>query len=106
MSWNSIFTFVNGIPGLLNLGTLNLTTKLNCTAPNIVSNATLAAAGAVSTAVVANTAVTANSIIILCRKTLGGNAGNLTYTVNAGVGFTITSNDNTDTSVISYIIIN
>ena len=102
MSWSSIFTFVNGIPGLLNLGTLNLTTKLNCTSPNIASNATLVA----GTVVVANTSVTANSIIILSRKTQGAAAGYLSYVSNAGVGFTITSSNNGDTGQISYIIIN
>jgi len=103
MSWSSIFTFVNGIPSLLNLGTLNLTTKLNCTSPNIASNATLGPAG---TIVVANASVTANSIIILSRQTVGANPGILSYVVNPGVGFTISSNNNGDNGVISYIIIN
>jgi hypothetical protein len=54
------------------------------------------------TIAVADTSITANSIIILGRKTIGGTAGNLSYTLSAGVGFTITSSSGTDTSVISY----
>jgi len=105
MSLSSIFTFVNGIPGLLNLGigTLNLTTKLNYTDPNIASNATLGIAGVV---IVNNPVVTANSIIMLSRKTVGTNPGILSYVVNPGVGFTISSNNNGDDGEISYIIIN
>lgn len=65
-------------------------------------NATLVA----GTVVVANTAVVAGSIVLLSRKTIGGTAGNLSYTVSAGVGFTINSSSGTDTSVVSWVLIN
>lgn len=51
------------------------------------------------------TTITANSLIQLQRKTSGGIIGDLTYTLNAGVGFTINSSLATDTSVVSFFII-
>jgi hypothetical protein len=57
------------------------------------------------TVTVTNTLVTANSVIILARKTAGGTIGNLTYTVSAATSFTITSDSATDTSVVSYLIV-
>lgn len=54
------------------------------------------------TKAVADTSVTASTVVMLSRKTAGGTLGNLTYTVSAGVGFTITSTSGTDTSVVSY----
>jgi hypothetical protein len=65
-------------------------------------NATLVA----GTVTVADTNVTANSVIQLTYKTIGGTAGILLYTTSAGVGFTITSSSNTDTSVVSWLRIN
>ena len=56
------------------------------------------------TVTVANTNITATSIITLSYKTIGGTAGILSYTLNAGVGFTINSSSNTDTSVVVYSI--
>lgn len=50
-------------------------------------------------------AVTA-SIIILTRKTAGGTLGNLTYTIDTGVGFTINSVEAGDTSTVSWQIVN
>jgi hypothetical protein len=50
-------------------------------------------------------AVTA-SIILLARKTAGGTLGNLTYTISTGVSFTITSSSATDTSTVSWWIVN
>lgn len=61
-------------------------------------NATLVA----GTVTVTNTTVTANTVIVLTRKTAGGTLGNLTYTLSAGASFTISSTDVADTSVISY----
>lgn len=55
------------------------------------------------TVTVADTAVTSTSTMIFSRKVVGGTLGNLSYTVSAGVGFTITSTSNTDTSTISYV---
>lgn len=61
-------------------------------------NATLAG----GTVTVTNTSVTANTVITLSRKTAGGTIGDLTYTLSAGTSFTINSASGTDTSVVSY----
>lgn len=54
--------------------------------------------------VVADTKITANSILIISRKTAGGTPGTgHTYVLNPGVGVTITSTSGTDTSVISVL---
>ena len=56
-------------------------------------------------AVAVNT-VTADSIVMLTRKTSGGTIGTgITYTLNAGTGFTINSDNILDTSVFSYFVI-
>ena len=66
-----------------------------------VGNATLVT-GAVT---VADTRITANSIVVPVRKTASGTIGtSFTYTVTAGVGFTITSNNALDTSVVTYFV--
>lgn len=57
------------------------------------------------TLAVANTSITATSLIFLSRRVAGGVVGNLTYTRNAGVGFTIDSDNVADTSTISYLIV-
>ncbi len=65
-------------------------------------NATLVA----GTVTVANTTITANSIIYLTRKTSGGTIGMaVTYTLSAATSFTITSDSALDTSVYSFLII-
>lgn len=56
------------------------------------------------TVTVANTAVTANTKVIASRKVAGGALGFLTYTVSAGVSFTITSDSATDTSTVTYFL--
>jgi hypothetical protein len=56
------------------------------------------------TVAVANTSITANSIIKIWRYTAGGTLGHLSYVNNAGVGFTINSDNAADTSVIRYQI--
>lgn len=57
------------------------------------------------TIAVADTLVTANSVVVISRKTAGGTPGTgHTYVLNAGVGFTITSTSGTDTSVVSYSV--
>jgi len=63
-------------------------------------NATLVA----GTVTVTNTSITANSVIVLIRKTAGGTVGDLTYTLSAGASFTINSASILDTSVVSYLI--
>lgn len=58
------------------------------------------------TVTISNTTVTANTIVILTRKTSGGTIGTaITYTLNAGTSFTITSDNILDTSTFSYILI-
>lgn len=57
------------------------------------------------TVTVANTTVTANTIIAQNVKTIGGAVGTLSYTINAGVGFTINSSNAADTSTISYLLL-
>lgn len=51
-----------------------------------------------------NTSVTANSLIFLSRRVIGGTPGILSYSVSAGVSFTVTSANGADTSVVSYVI--
>ena len=56
---------------------------------------------------VATTAAGATSHIFFQEKTAGGTPGTgQTYTVNNGVGFTITSNNALDTSTYSWFIVN
>lgn len=57
------------------------------------------------TKAVSNTTVTANTVIILCVKSIGGTPGTLSYTLNPGVGFTINSSSGTDTSTVSYLLV-
>lgn len=65
-------------------------------------NATLVA----GTITVSNTTVTANTVVMLTRKTSGGTIGTaINYTLSAGVSFTITSDSVIDTSTFSYFLI-
>ncbi len=64
-------------------------------------NATLVA----GTVTVTNTTTTANTLVLHARKTIGGVAGNLTYTLSAGASFTINSDNIADTSVVTYHLI-
>lgn len=57
------------------------------------------------TVTVANTTVTANTKVIVSRKVSGGTLGFLTYTVSAGTSFTITSSSATETSTVTYWLI-
>lgn len=63
-------------------------------------NATLVA----GTVTVGCTGITASSIIQLTVKTIGGTPGTLSYTLNAGVGFTINSSNAADTSVVTFTV--
>lgn len=58
------------------------------------------------TATVTMASITANSVIFLTRKIIGGTTGNLSYTISAGDSFDIDSSNNLDTSTISYLVIN
>jgi len=73
-----------------------------------LAGSTFVAAGratlAAGTVTVANTAITANSIVVATPIDATPNA--LGVTLNAGVGFTITSASGADTSVVSYIVMN
>lgn len=58
------------------------------------------------TLTVSNTTVTANTIVMLTRKTSGGTIGTaITYTLSAGVSFTVNSDNILDTSTFSYVLI-
>lgn len=56
------------------------------------------------TVTVANTSVTATSRIHLTRATTGGTLGHLSYTIAAGVSFTINSSSATETSSVNWVI--
>lgn len=57
------------------------------------------------TVAVGCTTVSANTRVYLTRKTVGGAIGDLTYTLNAGVGFTINSANAGDTSTVSFMLL-
>jgi hypothetical protein len=57
-------------------------------------------------ATVPATSVTSTSRIFLSRRTVGGTAGNMGFTRNAGVGFSITNSSNTDTSIVEWMVVN
>jgi hypothetical protein len=57
------------------------------------------------TKAVSLTSITANAKIFLNRSTTGGTVGHLSYTISAGVGFTINSSSATDTSTVVYIVV-
>jgi hypothetical protein len=74
------------------------------TAPNLqarTGNATLIA----GTVTVADATTTAYTNVLLTRRAAGGTIGDLTYTVSNGVGFTINSSSATDTSRVTYHLI-
>ena len=54
---------------------------------------------------IADVNITANSIILLTLKTVSANLGVISYTLDPGVGFTISSSDDQDDSVISYAVV-
>lgn len=54
---------------------------------------------------VANTNITANSIVLVHNVSAGGTVGALSVTLSAGVGFTINSTSGTDTSKVHYRIV-
>lgn len=57
------------------------------------------------TVTVSNTSVTASTRIHLTRAATGGTVGHLSYTVSAGVSFTISSSSGTDTSTINWLLV-
>lgn len=64
-------------------------------------NATLVA----GTVTVTNTTVTAKTHVYLTVKTAGGTLGTLSYTLSAGASFTINSSSITETSIVTYFLI-
>ncbi|MFD5663461.1 glycosyl hydrolase family 28-related protein [Streptomyces anthocyanicus] len=60
---------------------------------------------AAGTVTVANTSVTANTRVMPFRQAAGGAPGHLSVTKNVGVGFTITSSSNTDTSAVAWVLL-
>lgn len=105
--WVGLTTVANA--AALTAGTVATTAANNATTAANAATAALSRVGNATlvggTKAVADTSVTAGTIVTLSRKTIGGAAGNLTYTVSAGVGFTVTSSSGTDTSVVSYYLI-
>ncbi len=75
--------------------------KINATVNVRIGNAVLVG----GTVAVANTSVTTGTYVFLSRKTIGGVAGNLTYTLSAGVSFTINSDNIADTSTVTYLLV-
>jgi hypothetical protein len=70
------------------------------------SNATMGTGTLVAGTVTINTTkVTANSRIFITRSTAGGTLGELSYTISAGVSFTVTSISALETSTFNWIII-
>lgn len=57
------------------------------------------------TVTVTNTSVTTNTHIFLTVRTAGGTLGTLSYTLSAGASFTINSSSASDTSTITYFLI-
>lgn len=49
--------------------------------------------------------ITAGSVVLYAVKTLAGTPGSLSYTVTAGMGFTLNSTSATDTSEIGYAVL-
>lgn len=88
-----------------NQGSAGNFTRLSLPATGAAPIAGLATLTA-GTVTVNTTAVTANSVIVMSNKTDGGTIGTYTYTVSAGVSFTITSSNVLDTSVMAWILVN
>lgn len=88
-----------GVTGTIRAGAIGLEKD---GAAATVGNATLVA----GTVTVSTTAVGASDVVLLTRKTSGGTIGTaITYTINAGVSFTVTSDSVLDTSVFSWTIV-
>jgi hypothetical protein len=51
------------------------------------------------------TAATTNVLVFLTPKAAGGTIGTYTYTITAGTSFTINSSSGTDTSTISWMLV-
>jgi len=70
--------------------------------PSVASGTVTLAAGTVT---VANTEITAGSIVRLNRQAAGGTLGELSVALTAGTSFTVNSSSATDTSTVYYEIV-
>lgn len=73
--------------------------------PGPASVASAQATLAAGTVVIADTRITASSIVRVSNIAAGGTVGALSVVLNAGVGFTINSTSGTDTSTVYYEIV-
>jgi hypothetical protein len=105
-SRRNLFGLQGGAVRLANDGSvpMSLEGSAFATSAPIAGEATLSG----GTIAVASTAVDTVSNIQITRRTTGasGTPGFLTFTRNAGVGFTINSSSATDTSVVSWLVVN
>lgn len=91
--------FANSAPARVSASALQLP---NSGAAPTVGNATLVG----GTVTVSTTAIGASDVVLVTRKTSGGTIGTaITYTISAGVSFTITSDSALDTSTLSWTIV-
>ncbi|WP_399142146.1 glycosyl hydrolase family 28-related protein [Streptomyces sp. NBUA17] len=98
---NGQWNIWDGGPKALNLGSAGGGIAIAEGANARMGTSTLAA----GTVTVANTSVTANTRVLPFRQAAGGTLGHLSVTKNAGVGFTITSSSNTDTSAVAWVLL-
>lgn len=74
------------------------------TPPNVETSPSGSATLVAGTVTVANTTITASSRILVTVTTPGGTRGYLSVSKNPGVGFTINSTSNTETSTVDWVI--
>ena len=96
---------ITATDGNLSLGTAGNKLLINAATPTASSVGTTdpMVAGAVT---ITSSAITANSLIIYSRRTLGTAAGFVSITAQVAGSATLTSDDNTETSTFDYLIIN
>jgi hypothetical protein len=110
---NGLIGFYTGATQIAAVDATGLIARTNLTLPNgatlsmaIGSNSRAGNVVLVGgTVTVSNSSVTDATLLIPVYKTFGGTTGTLSYTTTASTGFTITSSSATDTSTVSYILI-
>jgi hypothetical protein len=95
-----VWNIWDGTPKALNLGSAGGGVAIKEGAGARMGVSTLVA----GTVTVANASVTANTRVAPFRQAGGGALGHLSVTKNPGVGFTITSSSNTETSVVAWVL--
>lgn len=80
---------------------LDLIRSMSSYDPAVAGSVTMGA----GTVVVANTKITATSVIRLNAQNVGAGAGFLSVVLNVGVGFTINSSNGSDNRIIFYEIL-